>query len=180
MWNWYSSLKIESSHQSTRNLGSKLFVSKLTGDVGNVAPANKMWDKRCKIRFILVGWMIFQLSSSENTKIYSTKNSSFSLMMVVDESLKRKKNDLEVAFWVHRCGLIIMHLRSVVVWRCNKTCLRGAPHLTSVSTLLIPTLFSFSENIPKKLEQFHFVYLPAFLWIPFPCFHCVGSKQNTG
>ena len=110
---------------------------------------------------------------------YIQKKSSCSLM-VVDESLKRKKNDLEVAFWVHRCGLIIMHLRSVVVWRCNKTCLRGAPHLTSVSTLLIPTLFSFSENIPKKLEQFHFVYLPAFLWIPFPCFHCVGSKQNTG
>ena len=33
------------------------------------------------------------------------------------------------AFWFHRCGFIILHLCSVVVWRCNKTCLRGAPPL---------------------------------------------------
>ena len=41
-----------------------------------------------------MGWMISQLSSSENTKV-----SSNSPMMVVDESLKRKKTkiNLEVA-----------------------------------------------------------------------------------
>ena len=47
-----------------------------------------------------MGWMISPLSSSENTKIcIFNKNPPYSLMMVVDESLKRKKTkiNLEVA-----------------------------------------------------------------------------------
>ena len=52
--------------------------------------------------------------------------------------------------------------------------------MTSVSTLLIPTLFSFSENIPKKLEQFHLVYLPCLTLNSLSLFSLCGFKAEYG
>ena len=56
--------------------------------------------------------------------------------------------------------------------------LKRSPHLTSVSTLLIPTLFFFSENIPKKLEQFHLVYLPCLPLNSLSLFSLCGFKAE--
>ena len=52
--------------------------------------------------------------------------------------------------------------------------------MTSVNTLLIPTPFSFSENIPKKLEQFHLVYLPCLPLNSLSLFSLCGFKAEYG